>query len=271
MRREYAVAGKWYEDALEDMSAEQKQQLIPFRLIHAMGKNHDRNRAAVELAQAFYADPLQGQPIDNQRLASSLLAQLLQPRPFNENELPNPKFQNRLRHDCHLAEAFLGVGDLKGGETWFASETGDADEILSSRLMRSQFLLFQSRWSEYADCICDEILPRMVSDSQVMLAALPLGYAELLAKLHKERVESIKNRLMALRDKAKGNGDKLLVDMLLREVARYLKDDNLVEIVNKRLAIEGQINGDWGNSVRQIQANRKMLDGDWITRVLEGD
>jgi hypothetical protein len=270
MRGEHEIASKWYETALQDMSAEEKKQLIAFQLVHAMGKNHQRNPETERLAQVFSIVPPRAQPVEEQ-----LMTQLLQPLPSNENKQPNPGFQAKFRRDSQLAEVFLGLGDVEGGTAWFSGATADADALLSSRLMLSQFLLLRERWNEYANCVCNEILPKWAaSEREVMLAALPLGDPHLLVKLSEERVVAIKNSLVDLRDKAKGDDDKLLIDLILKEVGKHLKEAKLVEVVDKRLPLrqanDGRGNGDLASIIEQVRMNRKILDGDWRARMIDG-
>ena len=90
----------------------------------------------------------------------------------------------------------MSLDDLEGGRAWFANIKGDSETRLSTRLMVTQFLLMQGKWKEYVDCLSKEVLPAWMDletskdeyemrfrTSAVVLAALPLGSSDFLAKL----------------------------------------------------------------------------------------
>lgn len=154
--------------------------------------------------------------------------------------------------------------------------------------MVTQFLLMQGKWKEYVDCLSKEVLPAWMDletskdeyemrfrTSAVVLAALPLGSSDFLAKLAADQSTELKGKLIVLREKTTEDDPKLLLDRILKSIADYAKDQELARGIEKRLQKrekdEDLLKEELPKQFEQFRVLRGILNGNGWERLFDLD
>ena len=238
LKRDYAEAWRWYEQAGKEAEAgaagrppfQAWQDFLEgentlFLQSYCLAKLGRSGEAAAKREQRE-RESLPAAPGDPNDPATTLYEQM-------RRRLEEKGVEARLFRDLLAAEAFLSVDAAEDGEAFFRDGLRDAagDEgRLSKALALGQMLLMRGKWGEYADLTTDTAAPlllRLVKTEDVSkpasalpsaaaLALLPLFAPDFLEKLPEEQVRTLESRWRAMREQADGDDKRLAVDLVLR-------------------------------------------------------
>ncbi len=282
LKRQYAEAWKWYEQAERDRKAEPIEKAEPaaigrrpfrdfsFFAYYCLEKLGRREEASAHLA-AF------------RERAPALL-------PADDPKAPNPALRTvsqllPLARDLYIAEVFLSIDAAEDGEAFFRralSEAKTDEDRLSAAVVLSQLLLLRGRTAEYATVATETIAPlllqawppqkvaagdKALKPSVVVgsLSLFPLARAEVLAALPQDRVSALADRWAALRAKALDDRSRLGADIVLEGLYRRLGRDQEAKATHDRIQMNPEAGGQlW--TQEEVEKGCRELRGllDWL-------
>ncbi len=263
LRREYAEAWRWYEQAApaapdaEDHSPQQfVQRFVRGRdalFFHAycLSKlGHEKDAATIRrhFAETFLPElpPAPKAPAPGQ------------PPAFGAADLQPTKRQLLHWRDLYIAEVFLSLDAVEDGERFFrdALKVAVSDEDrLSQSLLLTQFLLLRDKREEYAELATETVLPLLLrtwkprpANSPALqqvnlvlaysdgLSLLPLFAPEFLAGLPDKQVGDLVPRWQKLRPSADDDVKRLGIDLFLEAAAHRLGRNDEQEAAARRIS-----------------------------------
>jgi hypothetical protein len=263
LRREYAEAWRWYEQAalaVPDADDRSPRQFVN-RFVHG--------RDAL-FFQAYCLDKL-GHPDEardkHRRFDETFLPELPavpqnpapnQPAPFGAANLQPTKEQLLHWRDLYVAEVFLSLDAVEDGERYFRdglqNAASNADR-LSKALVLTQFLLLRDRYEEYAELATDTVLPLLLrawkpwtpasaqnQQGNLILAysdglsLVPLFADDFLARLPEKKVRALVPRWRKLRPSADDDVKRLGIDLYLHAAAGRLGQQDEQQTASERIA-----------------------------------
>jgi hypothetical protein len=262
LRREYAEAWRWYEQAAAAPNADDRS---PQQFVHRFVHGRD-----ALFFQAYCLDKLgrADEARDKRRqFEETFLPELPaappapvpgQPAPFGAADLQPAKEQLLHWRDLYLAEVFLSLDAIEDGEHYFRdglkNAASDADR-LSKALVLTQFLLLRNRHEEYAELATDTVLPLLLRawkprtrmDGQNQQANLILAYSDglslvplfaddFLAPLSEKQVRSLVPRWRKQRPDAEDDVKRLGIDLFLQAAAARLGQKDEQQAASQRIA-----------------------------------
>lgn len=292
LRREYAEAWHWYEQAdtpaeTEDHSPRQfvrrfvrGEDALFFQAycLDKLGRHKEAERKRRRFVQTFLPD-LTAQP-------KSPVAD--RPAPFGAANLQATKEQLLHWRDLYVAEVFLSLDAVEDGERYFRAglqiAASDADR-LSKALVLTQMLLLRKKHAEYAELATDTVLPLLLrswkprrwtnapaNQNNLILAysdglsLLPLLAPEFLAGLPKQQVRDLVPRWQKCRSDANDDLKRLGIDLFLQAAADRLGDRKEQQAAAQRIAVNParrEILGDKGvgGMIEGIRAAPAVVEG----------
>lgn len=240
LRREYATAWKWYEQA-EAAQPSAPQPATPERRPPFLLTRQDFSFFAYHcLTQLGKEAEAQTRLKRFQRTFAALFAPSGQGRPpMKEYD----RFLAALLRDLYAAEVFLSLDAVKEGQRFFhaALATAPTDaERLSGAIVLGQMLLLEKKHAEYADLVADTVLPLLAKVGRpgapeqnrlngltplmvlgelalfpIDLTVLPLCAPEFLATLTDEQVRALIPRWTKPPAPGADDESRLLTDLFL--------------------------------------------------------
>ncbi len=297
MKRDYAEAWHWYEDAAKDWPAPQPVKLDLMTFLTPDGLPRLLTPQDVRFFEYYCLTKL-GRP----EAAKAKLDEFRKAFPphiqtSNDPNVPAnfPELETELRkefapdglltalvRDFYCAEVFLSLDAAADAETYFRDElkaaTTDAAR-LSSTLVLSQILLLENKRLEYADLTTDVLMPLMlqypldpkpaappsgnIASAPLVaqfgggLAVAPLFAPSFLKGIPEKNVEALVERWLALRDKANTETNRWQCDRMLWAAYERLGRDKELREVAKRL--EGAGPGTLPISNRNVEKDIEEL------------
>jgi hypothetical protein len=276
LRRDYARAWQWYTEAeregpagqpgsgepvSDNLAAAREMAFFQSYCLSKLGKAAEAQAKLKTFRRAFQPDL---------PAAPALGQEGKEPRP--RARVTEPPFPDLLR-DLYAAEVFLSLDAATEGRKFFRTALAAADTDaarLSNAVVLSQLLLLDHNEDEYAALVTDTVLPLLVKlwqpatgesptdiDLRVFLIweLLPLYAPEFLARFPEPRVREITPRWRALRDQAKDDEARLLIDLFLEAAERGLGHEAQRQDVARR--------------IEQNPDRTKLLPGDGVAGLLK--
>lgn len=261
MRREYAEAWSWYEQAeaadADDRSPAQfvnrfvrGRDALFFQALclDKLGRADEASAKRRQFEETFLPDipAAPKAPAPNQ------------PAPFGAANLQPTKEQLLHWRDLYVAEVFLSLDAIEDGERYFRdglkNAATDADR-LSKALVLTQFLLLRDRREEYAELATDTVLPLLLrawkprtqggghnQEANLILAysdglsLLPLFAPNFLARLPEAQVRALVPRWRKQQASADDDVKRLGIDLFLRAAAERLGQKDEQQAAARRIA-----------------------------------
>jgi hypothetical protein len=265
LKRDYATAWQWYEDAGRDwpppkpgdagldpfwareLAQPHDIKFFQYYCLSKLGRKEDARAKLDEFRKTFprRPDKPQGQNLPPEE---AWLRDLL-----DADGLVAP-----LVRDFYCAEVFLSLDAGADAETYFLDtlKTAPTDAArMSSAIVLAQIVLLADRPQEYADLTTDTVVPQLLKVVKARPAAtaanpldietatqtvgqfalLPLISPKFLAALPEGKVRALAERLEAVRPKAESDFGRLEIDLTLRAAYARLKMDNKRQEAERRL------------------------------------
>ncbi len=268
LRRDYAEAWRWYEQAGEEKPSAPGADAGFFHAycLDKLGRHGEAEDRRRRFEQAF---------LDSYRAARKAP----RPQPAGQTAFGAADYEptdDQLRHwrDLYVAEVFLSLDAVEDGETYFRQglkAARDDAERLSKALVLTQFLLLRHKNSEYVDLAAETVLPLLLrswkprtpaggppaalaANNALLaygdsLALLPLAAPEFLAGLPDKQVRGVLARGKEARALAEDDVKRLVVDLLLQGAHQRLGQTAETAEAARRLAanaVRGELLGDKG-------------------------
>jgi hypothetical protein len=277
LKRQYAEAWKWYEQAeREPAKAEPaaRGERRPFRdpvffVWYCLEKLGRHDEAAKRLT-------------DFRKKAADLL-----PPDDPNSPVPAQRTVRRLAalaRDLYASEVFLSLDAAEDGEAYFRRAQADAqtdDDRLSAAVVLSQLLLLRGHTADYADVATDTVAPLLLQAWQpqpaggdvakqrpaqplvvniAALGLLPLTRSDLLATLPEERALGLAARWAALRDRAPDDLSRLGADVILEGLYRRLGRERQAAEVRQRLRTNPSAGGGLSTDVEFRKGYKQLRE-----------
>lgn len=263
MRREYAEAMRWYEQAAPGAPAAEDRSPQQFVARFARGRDS-------LFFQAYCLDKLgEGEKASQQRRlfeetflpdlpAPAKARDAAQPIPFGAADLQPTRGQLLYWRDLYIAEAYLSLDASEDGERFFREQlraTRSDTDRLSKALVLTQFLLLRNKNEEYAELATDTVLPLLLRTwkprkqpltgpdwANLILAysdglsLVPLFATEFLDRLPEKQVRDLLPRWQKQRANADDDVKRLGIDLFLEAAARRIGRKELQLEAARRIA-----------------------------------
>jgi hypothetical protein len=273
LKREYAQAWRWYQEAerelpktkpvtapdfMESLRGLQGPRDFSFFQYYCLTKLGRTQEAAAKLEQfrrlflPRFVEPAQGQaPASGVTVDGKSLEQRLQ-------ELLDPStFAGSLLQDLYVAEVFLSLDAADDGEAFFRTALGQAATEaarLSRAMVLGQILLLEKKHREYADLMTQTVAPLLnkmlqpgpagvqrdfldttiLTEFAVELALLPLGASEFLSLLPNKQLLDMRARWEEQQAQA-NDRSRPVFDLVLRGLYQALGQEMQRQEVAARL------------------------------------
>jgi hypothetical protein len=244
LRREFAEAWRWYEQAERDQPRPDGPADGPgadffrYYCLEKLGRTTEAGQRLRRFQDTF---------LESYRAARKARG----PAPSQQAALGAADFEptdEQLRHwqDLYAAEVFLSLDAVEDGAAFFRRALGEAQgdaERLSKALVLSQFLLLRKEYREYADLATDTVFPLLLRSWKPRpanapagaltppyalltygagLSLVPLYASEFLAGLPARQVAGLLPRWRKARALADDDAKRLGVDLFLAAAHRRL-------------------------------------------------
>jgi hypothetical protein len=280
MKRDYAQAWHWYEEARRDRAAHPEPEERrsgwdvvgprPFRDVsffesYCLDKLGRRDEAAARLAE-FRAKARRLLPSDEE------LDTL--PIPITDDKVKSAEWLRGevrslvpLARDFYVAEVFLSLDAAEDGEAFFRKALGEAaadDDRLSAAVVLAQLLALQGRADDYAAVVLDSLAPLVAKSLHAQggeeagplnppipvwlagLTILPLAGDNVLAKVSNARVEQWLRCCRRFREESARDELRLIADIMMERAYGRLGRAKEQNEVRDRLRANPSFNGgDW--------------------------
>jgi hypothetical protein len=296
LKRDYAEAWRWYEQAARERGAagpgsEEPSrpwgfvQMRPFRDVslfeyYCLDKLGRKDDARARLAD-FRRKARQLLPSDEDLKTSEL---------GNANPALLAALQADVRslvplaRDFYTAEVFLSLDAAADGEAFLRkalSEAANDEDRLSAAIVLAQLLLLQGRTDDYVDVLSTKLAPVVAKAVRASaaderfppipivlawLTTVPLGMDDVLAKASDRRVEAWLKACLDFRKQVADDGIRQVTDVMLEAAYKRLGRDKEREEVRQRLSSRPGTNGmRWQDS--SAAAVALMRDGQMRTQL----
>jgi hypothetical protein len=263
LKRDYAQAWRWYEEAQrelpqpapvavrdfqESLRALQGPRDFSFFQYYCLTKlgRAEEARAKLDQFRRLFLPQLAG-PANGQAPPAAVIGNDPSPEHRLQELLSGGNFPGSLLQDLYAAEVLLSLDAARDGEAFFRTALHQADTDaarLSRAIVLGQILLLEGKHREYADLTTETVAPlltkllkppsagrptdlldtAMLTELAGELAVLPLGAPELLSRLPEKQVRDMKSRWERLYAKA-NSGSRPLLDLVLRGIYQALGQD----------------------------------------------
>jgi hypothetical protein len=277
LKRDYAEAWRWYEQAerdappakpdeatldpahLEEALGTRDPAFFEYYCLTKLGRDGEAREKLAQFRRTYLRLPDEGQePLLGVRVGDEVGTWL--------QELVDPhKLTGALLRDLYMAEVFLSVDAAEDGEAFFRREldTAPSDSArLGSALVLAQFLLLRNKHRAYAELATGTIAPllfraergasfQMLRDLTALRSVqefaaayaggftlLPLFVPDFVAGLPDDQVRALAPRWEALRAAAHDDFSRLAADLVLDAVYRRLGLEEEQREVAGRLGAE---------------------------------
>jgi hypothetical protein len=278
LRREYAAAWAWYQQAAAGGPDAQDHSAQQFVQRFVLGRDD-------LFFRAYCLDKLGREPEARtlrRQFDESFLPELPaaprapmpgQPAPFGGADFQPTKEQLLHWRDLYLAEVFLSLDAVEDGERFLRDALRSArtdSERLSKALLLTQFLLLRGEHEEYAELATDTVLPLLLRTwkprsrsgpplaqaNRILaysdgLSLAPLFSTDFLAHLHEQHVRELVPRWEKLRGGVDDDVKQLGIDLFLEAAARRLGRNIEAQAAVQRIEanpVRNEILGDKGVS-----------------------